>query len=499
MASTSFTSVNQSGKQAANVQPKLTVNAPGDRYECEADAMADRVMRMPMGGGTVRPTQGLLASSVQRKCAHCDQEEKMKKPLMRNEQGGAGFQAPQGLASSLGATKGGGSPLPDSTRGFMENAFSTDFSRVRVHADGQAAAMSQGIQARAFTHGSDVYFNSGEYQPGSGEGRRLLAHELTHVVQQGGGVGDAVQRAAISPLDEDWIQRSVYDGGGSMFDDGESSYYNTGLRHDRAGSSTMPYREATEMATCTRILGEGSYETCYQQVFGRFLNPYGAMATAYAQYMAGSCSHTASALTWADFQANPPRSRFSAETHFAYALHAVNGQQVVRAEFHPQQSWVKAQFANPTNRAVNGCAANVTSCETFFDQQARAGLRGSTFNLRAPAGCAASVSPNTSLTATTRAECSTILGTECDRVASLESLRLLRHEQYHYKLACELARKGAQAIYNGRDANQALISVRRNSNAQTRSYDSQTVHGCNQASQTAWEGTIDNGLPAVTI
>ncbi len=170
------------------MQPKLTVNAPGDRYEREADAMADRVMRMPMGGGSVRPTQGLLASSVQRKCAHCEQEEKMKKPLMRKEQSGGGFQAPQGLADSLSTTKGGGSPLPDSTRGFMENAFSADFSRVRIHADGQAVAMSQGIQARAFTHGSDVYFNSGEYRPGSGEGRRLLAHELTHVVQQGNGL-----------------------------------------------------------------------------------------------------------------------------------------------------------------------------------------------------------------------------------------------------------------------------------------------------------------------
>ena len=216
MNATTLLTAKQSGNQGHLVQPKLTVNAPGDRYEREADAMADRVMRMPLGKtAPVSQTQGLLASSVQRKCAHCEEEE--KKPVMRKAESGGGFQAPPGLASTLSATKGGGSPLPDGTRNFMENAFSTDFSHVRVHADGQAASMSQGIQARAFTQGSDVYFNSGQYQPESGEGRRLLAHELTHVVQQGGTISPAnksqMTPAKLTPA----IQRVTFGVSGSCW------------------------------------------------------------------------------------------------------------------------------------------------------------------------------------------------------------------------------------------------------------------------------------------
>ena len=186
-------------RRTATIQPKLMVNAPGDRYEQEADAMADQVMRMPQNQPTtpVRPAAtGMIARSIQRKCAACEAggktcsscaEEENKKKLMRKaEGGGGGFAASPGLVSQLGATRGGGSPLPSGTRSFMENAFSTDFSGVRVHTDGRAAEMSRGIQAKAFTYGSDIYFNGGEFAPESDGGKRLLAHELGHVVQQGG-------------------------------------------------------------------------------------------------------------------------------------------------------------------------------------------------------------------------------------------------------------------------------------------------------------------------
>ncbi len=97
-----------------------------------------------------------------------------------------GSQVPGAVESQIGALQGGGEPLPDEDRAFFEQRMGADFSGVRVHTGGTAEATSQGLQARAYTVGSDIAFNQGEYQPGTPDGRRLLAHELTHVVQQGG-------------------------------------------------------------------------------------------------------------------------------------------------------------------------------------------------------------------------------------------------------------------------------------------------------------------------
>jgi Domain of unknown function (DUF4157) len=184
------------GKAKPFVQPKLTVNTPGDIYEQEADAMADRVMRMS-SNETAKPVTGLIGKSLQRKCTHCEDEEK-KKPIMRKaEAGNSGMSVSSSFASSLNASKGGGSPLPQGTRSFMENAFSRDFSGVKIHTDGQASEMSKGINARAFTHGNDIYFDDGQYNTASVLGRHLLAHELTHTMQQGSEIGRQIQRAFI--------------------------------------------------------------------------------------------------------------------------------------------------------------------------------------------------------------------------------------------------------------------------------------------------------------
>ena len=174
-------------QQARFIQPKLEINTPGDKYEQEADAMADRVMRMADTGTSNHSVSSLIGPSVQRKCAECEEEEQKENPLMRKaENGGYGMQAPSSLVSSLNSSKGGGAPLPQGTRNFMESAFSADFSRVRVHTGGQASDMSGGINARAFTHGNDIYFKGGQYAPNNEAGKKLLAHELTHTIQQGG-------------------------------------------------------------------------------------------------------------------------------------------------------------------------------------------------------------------------------------------------------------------------------------------------------------------------
>ena len=94
-------------------------------------------------------------------------------------------ETPAGFESQLQQSKGSGNELPHETRAFMESRFQSDFGGVRIHTDAGAQTMARSIQAQAFTHGGDIYFNSGRYDPDSLGGRTLLAHELTHTIQQG--------------------------------------------------------------------------------------------------------------------------------------------------------------------------------------------------------------------------------------------------------------------------------------------------------------------------
>ena len=103
-----------------------------------------------------------------------------------------------GISRSALRSGEGGSPLPPTVRQFMEPRFGADFGGVRVHADGRAAELATSVSARAFAYGKHLYFNEGEYQPGTDGGKRVLAHELAHVVQQGGDEPTTVRR--LSPL-----------------------------------------------------------------------------------------------------------------------------------------------------------------------------------------------------------------------------------------------------------------------------------------------------------
>lgn len=121
--------------------------------------------------------------------------------------------ASSSFESTLTSTKGNGSSLPKETRTFMENRFGADFSGVKIHTDGNAAMMSSQISAQAFTHGSDIYFNDGKYNPGTSEGKNLIAHELTHTIQQGASVQKKsaqtkVQKKSAGSASRTVIQRS---------------------------------------------------------------------------------------------------------------------------------------------------------------------------------------------------------------------------------------------------------------------------------------------------
>jgi Domain of unknown function (DUF4157) len=175
--------------QQARIQPKLKINAPGDRYEQEADRVAEQVMRMPepqvqrklLWGASTQPNP----FAIQRKCDACAKDE--EETLQAKSTGNIGGMVAPGIAQQIQSSRGGGQSMDAGTRTFMEARFGTDFGGVRIHNDNNAALFNQRLQARAFTFGQDIYFNQGQYIPGAGDGRRLLAHELTHVVQQSGG------------------------------------------------------------------------------------------------------------------------------------------------------------------------------------------------------------------------------------------------------------------------------------------------------------------------
>jgi len=163
------------GNQARlRLQAKLEVGAAADPAEREADAAADRVMRQSTTS---------LQHTVQRKCGACQLEDQAA--LQRQGEGGdrlAGTPVPESVPRALA---GPGQKLDDATRTFMESGFGHDFSSVRIHNDSAAADSARDVAARAYTLGNQIAFSPGAYRPASPQGRRLLAHELAHVVQQG--------------------------------------------------------------------------------------------------------------------------------------------------------------------------------------------------------------------------------------------------------------------------------------------------------------------------
>ncbi|MEO7309502.1 MAG: DUF4157 domain-containing protein, partial [Chitinophagaceae bacterium] len=215
----------------APVQPKLTVSSPDDPQEKEADAVADKVMRMQDPALTsadkkqekfdrkeeeeVQAKQDVPADTIHCKECSCHKESQ-DTHIHRSEEEAIDAKLETGAINktdqknncpcqttimrqpgrgppdksipfeqTLASSKGEGSPLPGDTRTFMESRFNADFSGVRIHTDPKAAQLSTNVNAKAFAHGNDIYFNSGNFSPNSAGGGTLLAHELTHTIQQG--------------------------------------------------------------------------------------------------------------------------------------------------------------------------------------------------------------------------------------------------------------------------------------------------------------------------
>lgn len=176
------------GRSHQAIQAKLAVGPVDDPLEREADAVAEAI-----GGGRLVPYVAPGAQSVQRKCASCEEEEST---LRRKESAGSSGAAGSAPLAVHGVLRSQGAPLDAATRSYFEPRFGRDFGEVRVHTGGEAERSAQQIGARAYTAGADIVFGAREYAPQTQAGRMLLAHELTHVLQQRGGAAQ-ISRAPI--------------------------------------------------------------------------------------------------------------------------------------------------------------------------------------------------------------------------------------------------------------------------------------------------------------
>jgi len=222
----------------------LTVSQPGDPYETEADQVAETVMRMEGAPSTGSQSLAGPASGIEREPIDAESRPQLLRQALDDDTDGespaelvieeaADDVVPDGspvVAENAGTQKvdstdtamtkqaastdgraspraqniriplGAGIPLEGSAREFMEQRFGYDFGAVRIHTDRAAAESARSLRAQAYTLGSHIYFNQGEYAPGDSAGRRLLAHELTHVVQQARGPASPVMGRDSRPI-----------------------------------------------------------------------------------------------------------------------------------------------------------------------------------------------------------------------------------------------------------------------------------------------------------
>lgn len=279
-------------KGSSFFQAKLSVNQPGDAFEQEADAVASKVVNHSGGAGMVQQKEfsGIqrLSSSkeeeklstnedrmrrdkeiqtkpeIQRMCPECEKEKMAKGNIQKQvdpkkekekammgaaamqrkpETGSGSHQASPQLSSRIEQSAGGGRAMSSKTITEMGSSFGLDFSSVSIHTDASAADMNKELGAQAFTHGRDIYFNSGKYNPETSAGKFLLAHELTHVVQQTAEDDKSIQRMLpcpahlndSDPVPEGW--KPYY---------GDSSWFHCGFRgilEDRRPSPDDPMNE----------------------------------------------------------------------------------------------------------------------------------------------------------------------------------------------------------------------------------------------------------------
>ncbi|MGB7202815.1 MAG: DUF4157 domain-containing protein [Pyrinomonadaceae bacterium] len=179
----------------------LKISQPNDPAEIEADQIADRVMRMSVSDAKPMSNVSNTSSTIHRKCNACENEEKMnvqRKPLSTT--GVAASDSPDHVRSAISS---GGQSLDSATRRFFEPRYGYDLGRVRIHTGDAAAESARKLNASAYTFGQDIVFGASNYAPDKHDGRTLIAHELTHVLQQSGsGAEQSTVRRQVDQRDE---------------------------------------------------------------------------------------------------------------------------------------------------------------------------------------------------------------------------------------------------------------------------------------------------------
>ena len=206
------------------IRCKPAIGAVDDPLEAEADAMADTVvMRMPE------------QNFIQSKCEACEEEEKLqRKPFasfIQRKEASAGNVASETVSNKINSSRGSGSHMDNSTQSFMQSRFGADFSNIKIHTGDYAVEMNCELNAQAFTIGEDIYFNSGKYNPSSLSGKHLLAHELTHTVQQGATVARKIQKK--DTIHDDPLHDPILD----RFSE------ETGISRDMANAHSVEYQQ----------------------------------------------------------------------------------------------------------------------------------------------------------------------------------------------------------------------------------------------------------------
>jgi hypothetical protein len=194
------------------IQPKLAVSQPHDHSEQEADRIAERVMRKDAPeGGQSKPASESMLDEIQRKAVEGEEEDEEEEEKKINRKEDLNRPGSDQLPAADTSSELTGQPLEAATLAFMGSRFGQDFSQVRVQTDDRAAESAKAVNALAYTVGNRIVFGRGQYSPHSDSGKKLLAHELAHVVQQGG--PSSANQTASAGSDRPHVQRKIIVGG----------------------------------------------------------------------------------------------------------------------------------------------------------------------------------------------------------------------------------------------------------------------------------------------
>lgn len=274
-------------KNPPKPQAKLKIGAPNDRFEQPADSVADSVMAMPEQTLQMQPLeedeelqmQPLEEEELQMKCEKCEEDELQMKPALQLKSD-QGVEASSVFSGKIKSTKGSGSTLPLDIQQNMSSKIGANFSGVTIHTDTHAIQMNQELGARAFTHGNDIYFNSGEYNTFSTEGKHLLAHELTHVLQQRQGhMKPSMQTKGELINDDTRLDREA------NVKEGEALQLRSEAVQTKSLKTSLVQRQAAGQDVGNNEMPEESVEhPLWYEVTGKFQNFFGEMAIVNSQF-----------------------------------------------------------------------------------------------------------------------------------------------------------------------------------------------------------------------